>query len=234
MKSTDSSLTTVHMPERLSAILAQGISEGRYALGSRLPTEERLAQEFQVNRSVVREAIARLKTDGLVTTRQGLGAFVAKSLAGVPFRLQVNDGRLSAGREIFELRLGVEAQAAVLAAERGTPEQFAEIRAALQDVEAASGSSGVEEDLRFHRSIALATNNQVYSKFVSFLEVHVRDQLGASRSRSDERGLLAQINSEHQSIYDAIAARDPEAARSAVVTHLCNGIGRLTDGPNDK
>lgn len=221
---------SVDLVEQVSTIIATDIVNGQYPLGSRLPSGEKLASEFQVSRSVVREAIARMKSDGLVTTRQGLGAFVAESFAGVPFRLHaISADPAREVMEVFELRIGVEAEAAALAAERATPEQLSEIQAALCAVNAAADSSGagVEEDLRFHRAIAMGTNNRVYNKFIAFLEFHVRDQLEISRGKSKAYDRLHQSNGEHQAIYAAICSRDPDAARKAVVTHLRNGIDRI-------
>jgi DNA-binding FadR family transcriptional regulator len=219
------------LAEQLSAILEDEIVNGKYPLGSRLPTEEKLAGDFGVSRSVVREAIARMKSDGLVTTRQGLGAFVAESFAGVPFRiLTVADDARREVREIFELRIGVEAEAAALAAERATPEQLAEIRDALIAVTEAAGSDGntAEEDLRFHRAIALAANNRLYNQFIAFLELHVRVQLDISLAKSKANDRLKLIKAEHEAIYEAIRSKDPDAARKAVATHLRNGIERLS------
>jgi GntR family transcriptional repressor for pyruvate dehydrogenase complex len=222
LKSTD-------LAEQLSSILATEIVNGKYPLGSRLPTEEKLSTDFRVSRSVVREAVARMKSDGLVTTRQGLGAFVAESFASVPFRFPViSEDSQKEVLEVFEFRLGVEAQAAALAAERATAAQLGEIYAALRAVEVAhSAGIGVDQDLRFHRAIAQAANNRIYNKFITFLELHIRDQLDISLDKSKANERLPTINAEHEAIYEAIRSRDPDAAHNAVVTHLRNGMERI-------
>jgi GntR family transcriptional repressor for pyruvate dehydrogenase complex len=225
-----STLRNANLTERLSEILSRQIESGERAPGSRLPTEEQLAGEYGVSRTVVREGIARLKSDGLVTTRQGLGAFVAESLSAAPFR--ITHDALTAQQtvqEVFELRIGVEAQAAALAAERASAAQLHEIGMALLELEKIQtrGGDGVEEDMHFHRAIARATNNRVYDDFTRFLERQVREQLAISRGNSSIAGWLQAVQQEHQAIHDAIAARSAEAARNAARAHLLNGMERL-------
>jgi GntR family transcriptional repressor for pyruvate dehydrogenase complex len=223
-------LRSNNLVEQLSTLLATQIVSGERAAGSRLPTEERLATDFGVSRTVVREAIARLKSDGLVITRQGLGAFVAQSLLGRPFRIGSDSKHPNQiVQEVFELRIGVETEAAALAAERATVAQIKEIRTALKALNRAGrqGSNGVEEDLLFHRAIARGANNSVYDDFVEFLESHIRSQLSISRVNSGKAGLLGDIQLEHEAIYEAIAAHDPAAARQAAHAHMGNGMARL-------
>ncbi|HTK02212.1 MAG TPA: FadR/GntR family transcriptional regulator [Bordetella sp.] len=223
-------LHNANLTEKLSEILTRQIESGERAPGSRLPTEEQLAAEYGVSRTVIREGIARLKSDGLVTTRQGLGAFVAETLTAAPFRIMAGaETPQQTVQQVFELRIGVETQAAALAAERATATQLREIRTALKELEHVQkhGGDGVEEDMRFHRAIARATNNRVYDDFTRFLERHVREQLGISRGNSSIAGWLQAVQQEHQAIYDAIAARDSEAAAKAARAHLRNGMERL-------
>jgi DNA-binding FadR family transcriptional regulator len=227
---TISALRSNNLVEQLSQALTTQIVSGERVAGSRLPTEEKLATDYGVSRTVVREAISRLKSDGLVITKQGLGAFVASSLRNTPFRID-GDRKDSHKlvQEVFELRIGVETEAAALAAERGTALQIKAIRTALNTLNRASeiGSNGVEEDLHFHRAIARAANNALYDGFVEFLERHTREQLSISRVNCEIAGWLRDIQLEHQAIFDAIAAHDPAAARVAAHAHLRNGMTRL-------
>ena len=91
-----------------------------------------------VSRTVVREAVAALRAEGLVTTRQGSGAFVAADASRVPFRIDP-EGLSSIGDvlEVMELRLAIEVESAALAAARATPQTVAAIGSALRDMEAA-------------------------------------------------------------------------------------------------
>jgi DNA-binding FadR family transcriptional regulator len=210
--------------------LAGQITSGMRSPGSRLPTEEQLAAEHGVSRSVVREAIARLKSEGLVVTRQGFGASVSPSPPAPPFRIPAES--LDSDRaviEVFELRLAVEAEAAALAAERATAAQRRDIAAALRAldrVDAAAGD-GVEEDLAFHRAIVRGANNRRYDDLVAFLGQHIRSQMAISRGTSRDAHRLNLLRPEHAAIHAAIRARDPEAARAAARAHFRNGIERL-------
>ena len=220
-------LKIVNLAQQVSGLISDAIFSSHYPLGSRLPTEEKLSFEFGVSRSVVREAIARMKSDGLVTTRQGLGAFVTESFGHLPFRIEGRpDDSKKQVLEVFELRMAVEAEAAALAAERATGHQLEEIGRALVSVNAMAHSDkvGVDEDMRFHRLIALAANNGLYDKFITFLEFHIRDQLIVSRGKSKAKGRLAGINHEHDAIYEAIRSHDSDAARKAVHAHLRSGL----------
>ncbi len=223
-------LRSSNLVEQLSDALSAQILSGERATGSRLPTEERLAADFGVSRTVVREAIARLKSEGLVTTRQGLGAFVSASLAGKPFRIGIEENSSNlAVQQVFELRIGMETEAAALAAARATPAQVKEIRNALKALNRATqaGGNGVEEDIVFHRAISRAANNPVYDDFFEFLERYTRSQLSISRRNCEQAGWLDDIRMEHDAIHEAIAAHDPAAARLAAHAHMENAMKRL-------
>src|ERR1700736_1845959 len=116
---------------------------------ARLPTEQQMAGAMGVSRTVVREAVAALRAEGLVTTRQGAGAFVATEIGRRPFRLAVG-GLPSVAEvlEIMELRLSVEVEAAGLAAARASPAAKREVGEALAAVDTAigRGESAVDED----------------------------------------------------------------------------------------
>lgn len=218
------------LSDQVQAVIGRQIVAGERLAGSRLPTEAQLAEEFGVSRTVVREAIARLRSEGLVVTRQGLGAFVAESLQALPFRLKAASGDTKRNiRELFELRLGLESEAAAYAAQRGTRAQIKEIGQALEAMIAAiaAGRDGVEEDFQFHRAIAIATNNTAYQNFLAFLERHIHEQLVVTRANSASAGLISEIATEHRRIYEAIDKGNAEEAREASRQHLQNGIQRL-------
>src|SRR5437868_366128 len=137
--------------------LAEQIKSGRLAPGERLPTEQELTRAAKVSRTVVREAVAALRAEGLVVTRQGVGAFVSAMPQQAPFR--IDPERMQSLEEVLnvmELRLGVEIESAGLAAERASRGQVRAIGAALEAIGRAShgGKSAVDEDLELHRAIA--------------------------------------------------------------------------------
>jgi GntR family transcriptional repressor for pyruvate dehydrogenase complex len=221
---------TSSLVDGVTAALAAGIREARSAPGERLPPAAALARRFGVSRTVVREALARLHADGLVETRQGSGAFVA-GLAGRPLRF---DAATIASPErvldILELRMGVETEAAALAATRATPEQKVAIGAAVQALAdaAGTGADGVEEDLRFHQAIAEATGNPLFPLFVTFLGEHYRASIHAMRLDGAARAaLLRRVAREHGVVAEAIRNGDAEEARWAIRRHLRDGRQRI-------
>jgi DNA-binding FadR family transcriptional regulator len=212
--------------------IATEIARGRIAPGSRLPTEHELVTAFGVSRTVVREAVAALRAEGLVVTRQGAGAFVAADRSRVPFRIDP-DGLSSIADvlQVMELRAAIEIQAATLAAERITPASLAGIEAALDALESAigRGEAGVSEDFALHRSIALATGNPRFAEFLEFLGrlVIPRQSIRVSlNTPAEQRRYLTRIQREHRRICAAIRTRDPAGARRAMRAHLTRSLDR--------
>src|SRR5580700_6977591 len=115
--------------------LAAEIASGRLLPGSRLPTEQQLTAALGVSRTVVREAVAVLRAEGLVETRQGVGAFVMRDIQRRPFRIDP-EGLQSIGEvvKVMELRTGVEIEAAGIAAERVSAASRSKIAKALRAV----------------------------------------------------------------------------------------------------
>jgi len=222
-----------HLTEEVVDQIASEIVRGRLSPGSRLPTEQELMATFGVSRTVVREAIAALRSEGLVVTRQGSGAYVSADARRVPFRIAVVDGASSISDvvKIMELRLAVELEAAALAAERASSAQIAAILRALGEIERAiaRGEGAVREDFNFHRSIADATGNLHFAQFLDFLGRHVipRQSIRLSQGTSAQQRLyLERLQKEHQRIAGAIKARNPMAARRAMRGHLSNSLDR--------
>jgi GntR family transcriptional repressor for pyruvate dehydrogenase complex len=211
-----------HLTERLAA----DIASGRLAPGARLPTEQALGERSGVSRTVVREAVAALRAQGLVVTRQGVGAFVASEAMRRPFRLDP-DGLRSVAEvlDVMELRAGVEVVAAGLAAERASPAAVKRIGAAMNAIDRAiaRGGQAVDEDFRFHREIAAATGNGQLVRFLDFLGrlVIPRHTIRlAGNGKGAQRAYLERVHREHRSVFEAIRARSPQAAREAMRQHL--------------
>src|SRR5260221_9353085 len=128
------------LSRRLFEQLASEIRSGRLAPGARLPTEQALTRAARVSRTVVREAVAALRAEGLVITRQGVGAFVSAEPTRAPFRIEPE--RLQSLDEILnvmELRLGVEIESAGPPAQRGGKAAVGATAAALQPIEEGAG-----------------------------------------------------------------------------------------------
>lgn len=219
------------LADTLAHRLREEIASGRLKPGEKLPTEHRMAETYGVSRPIVREAVGRLKHDGLVTTRQGAGAFVADPGAAATFRLDVADfGDRDEIRAIVELLMAVESAATAHAAVRRSPADLAAIAARLEAMQAAidRGESGVDEDMAFHRAIVEATENPYFRDLSTFLDHKVRHFIRLARSNTARRhGLTQAVQEEHKAIFAAIEKQDPALARAAAEEHLRNAAKRL-------
>lgn len=212
--------------------LAEQIKSGRLGAGARLPTEEELSRAARVSRTVVREAVAALRADGLVVTRQGVGAFVSAAPQQAPFRIDPEGMRsIEEVLHVMELRLGVEIESAGLAAERATRAQVRAIVAALESMDraAAQGKDAVDQDLELHRAIAEATGNPQFPRFLQFIGRHLiprRMVSGMPQTMGGRRAYLELLQEEHGAIVAAIQNHDPKAAREAMRRHLTRSVER--------
>jgi GntR family transcriptional repressor for pyruvate dehydrogenase complex len=203
------------------------IRDGAFGPGDRLPTERALAERFGVSRAVVREAIACLKADGHVVTRQGAGAYVAARPALLSFKLARHDQpdphELA---HIFELRLSVESTAAELAALRRTSQDLEKLDASLSamDRALAGQGDGSEADNAFHRAIAVAAHNPYLERLIALIGPPFAD---SRRPTWSEPSLAEAAQAEHRRLFQAIAAGDPGAARDAARNHLLRAAARL-------
>ena len=208
------------------------IRAGRIEAGAKLPTEYELMSAMGVSRTVVREAIAALKAEGLVTTRQGAGAFVAQDASRVPFRIDPDEmSTVEQILEVMELRLAVEVEAAALAAERGGAKHHTYIRKAVQDMATAlkRGESAIDEDFAFHQAIAAATGNSRFSQFLMFLGQQLIPRQGIRTQiifGDNAIEYLERLQAEHQRIAEAIIEGDAAEARRAMRVHLTKSIQR--------
>jgi DNA-binding FadR family transcriptional regulator len=221
-----------NLTEEVVDRIAGGIRSGRLAPGARLPTEQELMAAMGVSRTVVREAVAALRADGLVTTRQGSGAFVAADASRVPFRIDPEGlSSIEDVLEVMELRLAIEVEAAALAAERITPARLAPIGKALRSIDIAlrKGGGAVNEDFAFHRAIAAASANARIADLLEFLGHHVipRQSIRVSlNTPAEQRQYLKRIQDEHGRIFQAIRKGDSVEARKVMRAHLMRSLNR--------
>jgi DNA-binding FadR family transcriptional regulator len=214
-----------NLVETVGNRLRQAILSGDLRPGSKLPSEAGLTQQYDVSRTVVREAIASLRADGLVEARHGVGVFVLSPQAqsGLPFQ-SLEPARISSIIEILELRAGIEMEAASLAAVRRSPAQEETIWERYDDLSGliAAGQPTTAADFAFHLAVADASNNPRFREFLEMMGRHMipRAPLEDANAEPTPADYLNQLQAEHRRIADAISARDEEAARGAVRAHL--------------
>ena len=210
--------------------LGERIRAGRVQVGEKLPTEAAIMGEFGVSRTVVREAISRLQASGLVETRHGVGTFSLGAGEAPGFRLTPDAmGTLQDVIAVLELRIGVETEAAAIAAQRRTEANLAQMRRALDAVSAAldEGRDAVAPDFQFHLEVARATQNSHFADLMTTLGSAIipRARLAGEISEA-HLNYLRRVNAEHENILEAIASGDSDAARAAMRTHLANSRER--------
>ena len=221
----------------LSTVVAESLSEkirsGMLNAGDKLPTEAELCLEYDVSRTVVREAVARLRSDGLVVPQQGRGMFVSETPE--PRNFSISDEALKTLPEtisLLELRLSVEVEAAGLCAERRTDEEAAEIGSLMEQIDDRRedpASVQIHYDYDFHLAIARAARNDFMLGFLEYLRPMIvpRYQLGYIVEPRLTDAYYRRIHREHVAIVDAIARKDGAAARRAMRKHLHNSLERV-------
>ena len=217
---------TAELVSRLTA----DITSGKLPPGSRLPTEQQMIAATGVSRTVIREAVAALRADRLVITRQGVGAFVADNVRR-PFRVDFDEhSSLRDVLNVMELRTGVEVEAVGLAAERASAAQIKKIADRFAAIDAAieHGSSAVDEDFAFHCEIADSTGNQQFRRFLEYLGRFIipRKTVWGQSTPLLGRANLATFQREHSQILNAIRTRSVQQARTAMQKHLSNSQRR--------
>jgi GntR family transcriptional repressor for pyruvate dehydrogenase complex len=182
---------------------------------------------------VIREAISRLKNEGVVEARQGSGVFIAGHGAIRPLRIDYAEA-VEAGSvlQILALRRAFAAEVASEAAMRRSDADMVSIDAALARIDeaVAVGHDGVAEDVAFHRAIAVATGNPYFLKTLAFLNQYL--EAGTVVTRRNEalrEDFSREVREEHAAIVAAIRAGDPMAARNAARTHMYNAARRLAE-----
>jgi len=196
------------------------LERGDLRPGDQLPPERQLAEQFQVSRASVREALRSLELLGIVDTRAGGGTFVHQAQPddlARPLSSLIARGHTVA--DVIDVRGLIEPAVAERAARNITAEEIAELREiiAAQERKVAAGETYVEEDTRFHELIGQASRNEL---LVTMLGV-IWDVLRASREEWLQTQQRAHASLEaHRRIVAALEAGDPAAAREAAADHI--------------
>ena len=222
-----------NLTEEVVDRIAGEIRGGRLGPGARLPTEQELMAAMGVSRTVVREAVAALRAEGLVTTRQGAGAFVAADASRVPFRIDP-DGLSSIGDvlEVMELRLAIEVEAAALAAERITPRAPRSHRAGACAPSRPPSAVAKAPSTRTSPSIARSPRPPATRALPSCSSSSAATSFRARACaypwarRREQRQYLMRIQNEHARIHEAIRVGHSAEARKAMRTHLTRSLQR--------
>lgn len=212
--------------QKVAATVTGRITNGQYPRGERLPSERDLAEEFDVSRPTIREAMLALEIQGLVEARHGSGVYVLDTSAIPAPAAELDIGAF----ELTEARAIFESESAALAASLITDEQLAKLEKIMAEMieENKSDASGELADRSFHVAIAEATNNAAIVSVVEMLwDLRYRSPLCRHILHlARQTGVRPRIK-HHRKILAALKARDPKRARAEMREHLENVIEGL-------
>jgi DNA-binding FadR family transcriptional regulator len=225
-------LHALSLTDQVTDTLLRRLANNEWPVRARLPGQNELAKQMSVSVVVVREALARLKAEGLVEPRQGAGVFVV-ALPGTARAFKVAalaEGDRKRLTDVFEVRITIEVAAAQMAAQRrlgpdvlACTEAFKQLKAAL-----AAGEDAVAEDFEFHLSIAKASHNEFYPELLRYLHQVLIAAIRTARTQTRSMpGRLRTVQDEHASILQAIVEGNATAAAREMRLHLTHATERL-------
>lgn len=189
------------------------------AIGEKIPNEFELAQRFGVGRSTVREAVKSLVSRGILEVRRGSGTFVVSTstLEEDPLGLSKFQDKYKLALELFDVRLMLEPEIAVLASEYATEEELMQLKELCDEVEQLylTGKNHIKKDVEFHTCIAKCSKNRVAEILIPVINPAV-----ATFANLTHRMLMSETIESHRAITDSILARDAVGAKCAMTMHL--------------
>lgn len=235
MPSARKSRSSQKLSQAVVEKIIEKIQSGELAVAEKIPTELELIEQFEVSRSVIREAITELRSLGYVETRHGIGTFVKEQIIEQNFLLST--ASLETINDIIallELRISLESEAVFLAAERRKSSHIAKMQAAIDDFEQHISSDlndgTVKADYDFHIAIAEASANQYFVDFLKYLgeKIIPRARLQSIQQSPENREqYLKNVHHDHLNILNAIVDQDGLLARQMMRAHLSKSIKKF-------
>jgi GntR family transcriptional repressor for pyruvate dehydrogenase complex len=214
--------------EEVAEALHEGIRSGVLKPGDKLDSVQQLAENFQVGRSAIREALSALKAMGLIEMRQGEGTFV-RQFEESSIKFPLSTAMLMNKDDVMnllEVRKIIEIGAAASAAARRTSENLKSMEEALDEMKIAHGNEelGEKSDLKFHLALAAATQNLLLVKLLTDVSDIMQQTMKETRRiwLFSKQTTIEQLYEEHLAIYNAVLEQNGEKAGIAMETHLNN------------
>ncbi|SDT57919.1 transcriptional regulator, GntR family [Bradyrhizobium canariense] len=231
----------VRMSDVLYGDIVKQINSGGFAVDQRLPSEKEFCERFSVSRPIVREALERLRTEGLIRSRQGAGSFVASgaiSMAAAEMPLQASSdvmpahiNSIAAIQKFYAYRISFEGELAYAAARNRQPADIQRIGSLLQNIKSsvASNTQGIDEDLEYHEAIAQATHNEFFIAAWNASRGQIRFLIELARSLSalGSPNHSAAVRSSHEPIFECIRDGDADGARTRMREHITRSQERV-------
>lgn len=212
--------------EEVAEALVELIQLGHLKPGDKLDSVQQLAENYQVGRSAIREALSALRAMGLIEMRQGEGTYVKEfdsTILNLPIHTSILMRKKDL-RNLLEVRKILEIGAVEVAAERRTSENLLEIKKALNEMLQANGNEdlGEQSDLNFHMAIAKAAQNELLINLMNHISGIMVSTMKDTRKLwlYSKQSTWEMLYHDHQNIYFAIEANDKEKAKQLMYDHL--------------
>lgn len=208
-------------------ILTMITIEKRFLPGEKLPNENEMSEELRISRTTLREAVRILATNGILEIRRGRGTYVREDI-----KLDQKGGLLSLAevrtnvRDLYEMRLIFEPEAAYLAADRASDEEIRRILSLGKKIEAAikENKDRTDAERAFHKAIAKATHNEFMNRLMPVIYQAIDKGVRLSEERQKA---VADTVEDHKLIMGFLESRNPEGARSAMRIHILHAVQEL-------
>ncbi|EJQ53559.1 Uncharacterized protein BWINRASL_01184 [Bacillus mycoides] len=214
------------------------IKNGTLKPGDKLLPVHQLAEQFQVGRSAVREALSALRAMGLIEMKQGEGTYV-KNFDSSSLTKSLNNKLLMKKEDILnllEVRKVLEVGAVRAAAAKRTEDNLQNMKHWLDEMAKSIGDekAGEKADFHFHMGIAQSSHNNILLELMNHVSEMIAETIGESRRiiLYGEQTTSERLIEEHQSIYDAVLKQDVELAQQAMLNHLTN-VEHIVTGKSD-
>lgn len=209
--------------EQIADILLESIKSGEYQVGDKLPSIQKLGQQYGVSVASVREALNALRTIGIIEMKQGYGTFI-KQIEPTFFELGDKFTSLDQITELLELREIVESATVEKAAIHRNEADLVSLKKALDEMGEAvtDGTSGEKADLQFHLSIARAAKNSLLVELLNNISELMQDSMEETRKIFiySKQKTMNKLHEEHVIIYNAIVEQNATNAVKAMESHL--------------
>ncbi|MBO1578206.1 FadR family transcriptional regulator [Bacillus bingmayongensis] len=224
--------------EEVSEAILTMIKNGTLKPGDKLLPVHQLAEQFQVGRSAVREALSALRAMGLIEMKQGEGTYV-KNFDSSALTKSLNNTLLMRKEDILnllEVRKVLEVGAVRAAAAKRTEDNLQNMKHWLDEMAKSIGDekAGEKADFHFHMGIAESSHNNILLELMNHVSEMIAETIGESRRiiLYGEQTTAERLLEEHQSIYDAVLEQDVELAQQAMLNHLTN-VEHIVTGRQD-
>ena len=216
------------LAEQIAALLIKAIDNGDFKPNEILPSENELSKMLNVSRTVLREAMARMKQDGLLESVKGGRTQVSSDPAGLAFRLDA-DAHQDENYliHLYELRAIVEPEAAAMAAFRANDKDIVRINNKFELLERALENSddGTEESLAFHKAVMVASGNNHIARFAGWVDKKIWSFVRNGDFDHNAK-MISEVQHEHKDIILAIENRKPRKAKKLARQHVIDAARR--------